>query len=152
VGNDCKTFEIEIAAAGPGDLAAEVALHVDACPACRALREGALALARASAPGEEADASRARAIAARAARSARRPAPGLWAIPLLAASASAAALILYFGLFHATAQGSAGQEVEEQACVDVSEILPEDRSVELPDAIRAVSDLMMEGMDKEVTP
>lgn len=145
---DCKEYEIEIAAAGASDLPVHVAHHADGCSRCALLREEALAMAGTAAPG---DARAAKAIARRAIDQAQRRHPLVWAVPLLSASASAAALILYFGIFHAPASsaGDARGGLTAEATPRYKGTVPEAGELELPDSLRAVSDLLLDETSKE---
>ncbi len=141
--NPCHEHEMEIAAAAGGALEAHVERHLQGCPGCRALRQETSALAGASRiePGAFPGLG---AIARDAVREARGRRPALWAVPLVSASASAAALIIYFGIFHAPA-GEQATGTSGGSAVTVTEA----PQVALPDSLRAVSDLLLEHSEQE---
>lgn len=140
----CHEHEKEIAAAAGGDLDARVERHLERCPECRALRQQTLELVSAARTEPGAHPEGMRAIARDAVRRARDRRPALWAVPLLSASASAAALIIYFGFFHATA-GEQATETTPGSTITVTGTT----QVTLPDSLRAVSDILLEETDKE---
>lgn len=138
--NACERFEIEIAAAAGGEVSAEVAAHLAGCPACARLREATLAFSSAGAGEPRLSSAAAVAMARRALAGPRRRAV-LWVAPLLSASASAAALILYFGLAQ-----PAGATSASRAEVDAPVLAPalsETREPELPDSLRALRELIL---------
>jgi hypothetical protein len=140
VSEKCHEYEVAITAAGADDLEAHVEEHLEACASCARLREQALALSgMGDVPG---DAAASLAVARRAVAQVRRRRPLLWAVPLLSASASAAALILYFGIYHAPASGV-------DASPAFAATLPESQEISLPESLRAVSDLLLAGNTKE---
>lgn len=135
MGQTCKEYEIEIAATASGDLDADVAAHVERCPGCAGLRADALRLTNEGGPSLSAEA--AVAIARSAVRDGPRRRPLLWIAPLLSASASAAALILYFGLA-ATPADTPDSPAGESAITN----LPRLTDMPLPESFEASHDLL----------
>lgn len=150
----CKEHEIEIAAAGAGELPERTRHHVETCRACARLRGDARALAGASGRAGEIPSRQARALARSALRDAGSRRTALWIAPLLSASASSAALILYFGIHDPSTSQADPNEKERTA--DASErrtqILPEAGQVSLPDSLKAVSEMLVQNTDKEMNP
>jgi len=140
----CHEHEIEIVAAAGGKLDVPVQQHLERCSGCRKLREETLAMAGAARADVDAPAERIRAIARDAVRVARGRRWALWAAPLLSASASAAALIIYFGIFHAAAEVA-----DADAAAESTQTMTEATQVMLPDSLRAVSDLLLEQTEQE---
>jgi hypothetical protein len=139
----CRDHEVEIAAAGAGDLPADVAEHVEGCGTCRGLRQDALRTARAARREAELTEAAALSLARRAVDAARGRRP-LWILPLVSASASAAALILYFGL---SAPGQ-GEAREDGTGAGAQAVVPEPGQTELPDSLRAVSEMIVTSKEK----
>ena len=142
----CREHEIEIGAAAGAALEPEVERHLEECAGCRALRRETLAMAGAARVEAGAPAAGLRALAREAVEEARGRRPALWAVPLLSASASAAALILYFGIFHAAAEpveSTVGNSPRTEQTVTA------DTQVTLPDSLQAVSDLLLVQPGKE---
>lgn len=147
MGRDCHDHELEIAAAGRGDLPEAVADHLASCPGCAALRASALAMARAEAEGPPSIApAGARALARQALAAEARPRRALWVWPLLSASASAAALIVYFGLASPSAEAAPGRSGLEARTTLTA--LPDASAPSLPEGLAAISDLVASGAEE----
>ncbi len=150
---ECQKYELEIAAAAGGDLAPDTRDHIAECPRCAALRRDTSRLARLGSPRISSEAAVARARAA-VRRGGRRDGLPLWAAPLLSASASAAALILYFGLAAAPASRAPAPVVEGSELRSSGErtsvtTLPTLDEMTLPDAFEASYDLLFTGSSQE---
>ncbi len=137
---DCEKFEIEIAAAAGGDLSTDVLEHFESCAHCSALRDHTLALAETSAPSLSSEAAVTKARSAMSTPEHYR-AP-LWVFPLLSASASAAALILYFGLSSPIEVTEALQPVQAMEESSVTEF-PSLNDLALPEGFEASHDLLL---------
>lgn len=143
--DDCTRHEREIAAAAGADLPDDVQAHVDGCPGCARLRGAALALSRDMVP-DPVDASTVLTLANRALAEARAPSPAYWIAPLISASATAAALILYFGFGDATHREEEGFSMTHRS-MEVAD----DTDDLLSEELRAVSDLLLLQQHGEVT-
>jgi hypothetical protein len=139
----CERYEIEIAAAGGGELAADVEAHLAGCASCARQRAAAQALAGASRGAHRIGPGAAVAMA-RDALAGRGTRGALWVAPLLSASASAAALILYFGLAAAPAEATATSPAE-RAAPTLAPALDEASEPELPDSLQALRELILAG-------
>lgn len=151
----CTKFAEEIAAAAGGVLSGETITHLESCESCAALRKDTLSWAQAMGQGEELSSQAAVAMARRALERKEKRKGALWIAPLLSASASAALLILHFGLATPTVE-----RVEEQSTVEVSTTesdvgvepltptLPSTSSPNLPASLSAMRDLLLVNQDQ----
>ena len=149
----CRAHERAIDAAAGGELAAAEEAHIERCTECAARRAATLRMTGLL-RGTELPAEGAVALARSALerRSARQPV--LWVAPLLSASASVAALILYFGL--AGAPGATTSETEQRVA-DTSDdhttayvpSLEASDAVTLPESLQAINGLVFTGSQEE---
>lgn len=150
MGRECRKYEIEIVAVAGGDLGVEVMDHLEHCSRCADLRAGALSLASLDAPSISPVG--AVALARGALRGGDRRRPPLWIAPLLSASTSAAALILYFGLLGVPSSTTiplsvtGGEAVVEGSVTD----LPSLTEITLPEEFEASHDLLFTERSREV--
>lgn len=150
---DCTKYELEIAAAAGAELPREVSDHLSGCAHCAELRADALTLAGGRGPSHTPAAALALARSALEKRKASKTAP-LWGAPLVSASASAAALILYFGLAAAPASTTVqldttpepeNASTDEAVESDFTPRLPNLAELPLPDSFEASHDMLLVG-------
>lgn len=145
---DCTRHREEIASAAGDALTGEVREHVESCPSCQAARLRALALARVAAENAPAySIVHAEAVARRARARTRRT--FIWAAPLISASATAAGLILFFGI--ALSPAAPGEHPAQAAPADdaLEQAYEQAGSFKLPDPLRVVHEIMSSGTYEE---
>jgi len=142
---DCETCLKELASLGPDEPEGDVKAHLDACPRCRAaLGQMRSIAATASARIPVYTPSHGLAIARRALSEAHTRHRGLWIAPLVSASATAAGLILWFGL--APPPQPTTQRPPETESWEATEEL------ELPDELRSISEIFLGDTRREEMP
>ncbi len=143
----CRKFKIEIAAAAGGRLPAKVEEHIAGCSSCAEFQGATQNLASTFRRDEGISQEAAVALARGAlAKSEGRVQRAIWIAPLISASASAAALILYCGLFGAnTVVTNVAQTEELEATTEryLAPSLPVAEETALPDSLRAVRELLL---------
>lgn len=141
----CKHYKVEIAAAGKGELEPQIAHHLESCPSCARFRAETLVLAQdvLIEQGPEGASEGASLHLARRAISDKRKS-SLWIVPMLSASASLAALILFFGFGFAAEPSEVSAEAEEQRVSPyLTPSVPEAGEYSLPDSLEAINDLFL---------
>lgn len=148
----CHEIHVEIAAIGSGELSTELQEHVKECESCSRLRADAVALATAVSPENSREISAAAAVsmARRATANKERPRFTLLIAPLISASVTAAALILYFGIVTPTALGDSSEQTEVLSessqpgtVLALTPSIPASSETTVPDSLLALRSLLL---------
>lgn len=148
----CHEIHVEIAALGGGELSAELQEHVKECKSCARLRADAVAMATAVSveKGREITPAASVAMARRALANKGQPRTTLLIAPLISASVTAAALILYFGIVTPTtlrdSSNQATEPSESSQSVTASVLtpsIPEAPETTVPDSLLALRSLLL---------
>jgi hypothetical protein len=147
----CHEIRVEIATRGGGELTAELKEHIERCEACERFLADTVTIATAVSPesSKEISPAAATAMARRALANQERRKLTVWMAPLLSASATAAALIVYFGLVTPTLIESSEEttgpaESSQSSNVGVlTPTIPSASVTDLPESLSALRTLIV---------